>query len=82
MNDLIFPQFRGVSERWLRVITSLVRLQWQLLDAHYRTAIELLDAVSGEPDAASALEKLERYALERARYADDEAELEDEPHGE
>ena len=82
MNDLIFPQCRGVSERWLRVITSLVRLQWHLLDAQYRTAIELLGAVSGKPAGGSAQEKLERYALERARYADDEAELEHEPHGE
>jgi hypothetical protein len=82
MNALTLPQFGDVSERWLRVTTSLVRLQGQLLDAHYRTAIELLGPVSGEPAAASAQEKLERYALERARYADDEAEFEHEPPGE
>jgi hypothetical protein len=82
MNDLLFPQFGRVSERWLRAITSLVRLQWQLLDAQYRTAIELFGAVSGEPAPASAQEKLERYALERARYADDDAEFEHEPQGE
>lgn len=81
MNAPIFPLFEDVSEQWARAITSLVRLQWRLLDAQYRMVIELLDAGSAEPDAASALQALERRALERARYADDEAEVEYEPRG-
>jgi hypothetical protein len=41
--------------------------QWRMLDAQYKTGIELLGAVAGEPAGLSALETLEQYALERAR---------------
>jgi hypothetical protein len=67
MNDVTFPQCRDISEWWSRAITSWMWQQWRLLDAQYKTGIELLGAAAGEPAALSALESLEQYALARTR---------------
>ena len=76
MSELLLPQLGGLCNWWSQAITGLVRQQWQLLDAQYRASIELLSAVPGQSAATTALETLERYALERARYAEEVADPE------
>jgi hypothetical protein len=68
MIDLMFPPCRGVYECWSQAVTSLVRNQWQVLDAQYAAGIELLDAAVGGPaGAAPAKQTLEQHALERVQ---------------
>jgi hypothetical protein len=58
----------SICECFSRVVTSVMRTQWELLDARYAASIELLDAVAGRPAApAPAPQDLEQGALERAR---------------
>jgi hypothetical protein len=65
MNTLAFPPLGTIPECWSRAITSLMWHQWKLLDAQYGAGLDLLGVVTGESAKASALETLERFALER-----------------
>jgi len=68
MIESMFPQCQGVYEHWSQAVASVVRNQWELLDAQYAAGIELLDAVAGEAAATEAtLQTLEQYALARTR---------------
>ena len=82
MNDTMIPDSRGVYSDWLRVVSSAVRGQWQLLDAQYQASLDFLKTLANakeiESEAKGAsqatismlpgrLLDLESRALERVR---------------
>jgi len=68
MNGLLFEPSSDVYGMWSAAVGRLLWSQWTMLDAQYAAGIDLLDAVAGRhAGAASSIETLECYALQRVR---------------
>ena len=72
MIDEVIANFQCVNRYWSRVTTGLLRGQWALVDAGFRTADRLLEAGAEPPfptgaagPAAEGVDTLVRRALER-----------------
>lgn len=74
MFDELIDNVRSANRSWSRMATGLLRGQWSLVDAGFRTADKLLGAAAG-PAApqdvaarpAAGLDALVDYSLERVR---------------
>ena len=74
MIDEVIANIRCVNRSWSQVTTGLLRGQWALVDAGFRTADTLLAAAAEPPAAvgvaagpAAGLDALVGYSLERVR---------------
>jgi hypothetical protein len=82
MIDTMLPDSQGVYADWLRMVSSVVRGQWQLLDAQFQAGLDFLKKLADDKKVESeakgatppnistppgSLADLETRALERVR---------------
>ncbi len=70
MNNPMIPDSREIYSDWFRMVSSVARGQWQLLDDQYQAGLDILNTLGGPKEAEKASDRirdLESRALERVK---------------